>query len=249
MAGGYDETLFERLAEAEPRSFWYRARARLIVDTVRRFFPDARELLEVGSGSGGVLRALHEAFPSMRLVGAEPSAQGAAIARERLPAGVEIVERGVDALDYEEEFDVVGTFDVLEHVERDEEALAGLARAARRGGGVIVLVPQHPRLWSDMDRIAHHVRRYTRRGLVAKVQRTGLDVAYAGSFLSFLLPAMVASRVGRRALRRRYDPVAELEPGPLNAVFERILDGERRLIARGVSLPVGASLLVVGRKP
>jgi hypothetical protein len=63
-----------------------------------------------------------------------------------------------------------------------------------------------------------------------------------------LLPAMIVSRAGRRLLRRPYDPVAELTPGPLNGVFERILDGERRLIARGVRLPVGASLMLVGRK-
>jgi SAM-dependent methyltransferase len=248
MAGGYDEALFERLAEAEPRSFWYRARARLIVDTVRRFFPDARDVLEVGSGSGGVLLALHQALPSLRLVGAEPSAAGAALARERLPAEIEVVERDVHELGFEGDFDVVGAFDVLEHVERDQEALAALVRASRPGGGVIVLVPQHPRLWSEMDRVAQHVRRYRRRDLVDTAERVGLDVLYAGSFVSFLLPAMIVSRAGRRLLRRRYDPVAELEPGVLNAVFERVLDGERRLIARGVTLPIGASLMLVGRK-
>jgi hypothetical protein len=42
--------------------------------------------------------------------------------------------------------------------------------------------------------------------------------------------------------------VSELLPGALNGVFERILDGERRLIGRGVRLPVGASLMLVGRK-
>jgi SAM-dependent methyltransferase len=248
MAGGYDETLFERLAEAEPRSFWYRARARLIVDTVRRFFPEARDVLEVGSGSGGVLLALHEALPSVRLVGAEPASAGAALARERLPADVEIVERDVHELGFENDYDVVGAYDVLEHVERDEEALAALVRATRSGGGVILLVPQHPRLWSEMDRIAHHVRRYRRPDLVEKAERAGLEVLYTGSFVSLLLPAMVVSRAGRRLLRRRYDPVAELTPGPLNGLFERILDGERRLIARGVALPVGASLMLVGRK-
>jgi SAM-dependent methyltransferase len=247
-AGGYDETLFERLAEAEPRSFWYRARARLIVDTVKRFFPGARDVLEVGSGSGGVLLALYEALPSLRLVGAEPSAAGAALARERLPPDIEIVERDVHDLGFEDGFDVVGAFDVLEHVERDQDALVALVGAARPGGGVIMLVPQHPRLWSEMDRVAHHVRRYRRRELMEKAERAGLDVLYVGSFVSLLLPAMIVSRAGRRLLRRHYDPVAELAPGALNGLFERILDGERRLIARGVALPVGASLMLVGRR-
>lgn len=249
MDGGYDDELFRRLAEVEPRSFWYRARSRLIVDVVRRHFPSAREILEVGSGSGGTLLALHRALPGARLVGAEPSSEGLAIARGRVPDDVELVELDARAMPYHDRFDVVGAFDVLEHIVEDDAAIAGLAQAARPGGGVILLVPQHPRLWSDMDRIARHVRRFTRRELRAKVEGAGLDIEYVGSFVFTLLPALVVSRFARRALGRSYDPVSELEPGPLNGVFEAILGFERRLIARRVSLPFGASLLLVARKP
>jgi SAM-dependent methyltransferase len=249
MAGGYDDELFRRLAEAEPRSFWYRARARLIVDLVRKHFPDARELLEVGSGSGGVLLALRRAFPELRLVGAEPSAEGLAIARERLPPEIDLVELDVLAMPYRDAFDVVGAFDVLEHVEDDDAALAGLVQAARPGGGVIVLVPQHPRLWSDMDRIARHVRRYRRAELRRRAEAAGIEIDYVGSFVSALMPAMIGSRLARKVFRRAYDPVAELDPGALNRVFESVLDGERKLIARGVSLPFGGTLILVGRRP
>lgn len=112
-------------------------------------------------------------------------------------------------------------------------ALAELRRVVRPGGGVVLLVPQHPRLWSAMDDVAHHVRRYTRRELVAKTRSVGLEVVQASSFVSILLPAMVASR----AVRRRYDPLGEFVPGRLNGVFERVLEVERWLIVRGVSLP------------
>jgi hypothetical protein len=124
--------------------------------------------------------------------------------------------------------------------------LAQMHAASRQG--IVVLVPQHPRLWSAMDDVAHHVRRYTRRELVGKVEAAGFRVEQATSFVSTLLPAMVLSRVARRISPKPYDPVAELKPGALNGVFERVLDGERRLIERGVSLPAGGSLLVVGRR-
>jgi SAM-dependent methyltransferase len=244
----YDVELYERIAEAEPRSFWFRARNRLIVSTIRRHFPDARSLLEVGCGTGFVLSALREAFPGVRLVGAERYAEGLAVARRRLP-DVELVELDATRMPYDGEFDVVGAFDVLEHVEADLDALRGLRAAVRPGGGVVLLVPQHPRLWSRMDTVARHVRRYTRRELVAKTRAAGLDVVATTSFVSTLLPALVVSRAVRRALRRPYDPVAELEPGALNGLFERLLDGERMLIERGVSLPAGGSLLVVARRP
>lgn len=246
MSPGYDASLYEAIARAEPESFWFRARNRLIVSVVVRHFPDARSLLEVGCGTGFVLAGLRAAFPNLRLVGSELLAEGLELARRRVP-DVELVQLDAAEMPFEAEFDVVGAFDVLEHVEDDERALAGMRRAVRDDGGLVLLVPQHPRLWSEMDVVARHARRYTRRDLTAKVGKAGFDVVAASSFVSALLPAMVVSRRVRRLLRRRYDPVAELTPGPLNGVFERLLDGERRLIERGWSLPFGGSLLLVAR--
>ena len=247
MSSGYDASLYEAIARVEPESFWFRARNRLIVGVLRKHFPGAQSLLEVGCGSGFVLAGLRDAFPGLRLVGSELLEEGLEVARRRLPDDVELVRLDAVEMPFEAEFDVVGAFDVLEHVEQDERVLTGMRRAVRDGGGLILLVPQHPRLWSDMDVVAHHARRYTRRDLAAKVARAGFDVVAVSSFVSSLLPAMVVSRAVRKALRRPYDPVAELTPGPLNGAFERLLDGERRLIERGWSLPAGGSLLLVAR--
>ncbi len=100
-----------------------------------------------------------------------------------------------------------------------------------------------------MDDVAHHVRRYTparagRQGACAPASRRARRPRSSRRCCR----RWSLSRVARRISPRPYDPVAELRPGALNGVFERILDGERRLIERGVSLPFGGSLLVVGRK-
>ena len=89
---------------------------------------------------------------------------------------------------------MVGAFDVIEHISEDEEALAQLRRAVRPGGGVLVTVPQHPRLWSPADDYGEHKRRYRRRELVEKVSAAGLEIERITSFVSLLLPAMIASR-------------------------------------------------------
>jgi SAM-dependent methyltransferase len=247
VADGFERGYFERLAAEEPRSFWFRSRNRLILDVLRHSFPGAASMLEVGCGTGFVLAALREAFPQLRLVGSELFAEGLAIARSRLPADVELVELDARTMPFESEFDVVAAFDVLEHVHEDVEVLRGMRRAVRDGGGLLLTVPQHPRLWSAADTFAHHVRRYTRRELVRKVESSGFDVLRATSFVTSLLPAMVGSRVVHRLVRRAYDPISELDAGALTTPFERLLDAERRLILRGVSLPVGGSLLLVAR--
>jgi SAM-dependent methyltransferase len=245
---GFDVDLFEPLAAVEPRSFWFRGRNRLVVSLMRRFFPAARSFLEVGCGAGVVLEALHAELPQLRLVGGDLYPEAIEIARERVP-DAEFVLLDALSLEFHDEFDVVAAFDVLEHIDDDEEVLRRLGVAARPGGGVIILVPQHRWLWSAHDEIVEHRRRYTRSELVTKVRGAGLEILRVSSFVSALLPAMALSRVVDRVRRRPYDPVARLEPGFLNGFFERLLDGERVLIERGVSLPFGGSLLVVARKP
>src|SRR5207245_7859412 len=150
---------------------------------------------------------------------------------------------------FDDEFDVLGAFDVLEHIDDDGAVLAQMFQAARRGGGILLTVPQHPWLWSSVDAHARHKRRYTRRQLVDKVPRAGFTVARATSFVSLLLPVMLASRLGRRAGRRADDPLPELRVGgAVNAALAAVLGAERALIECGVSFPAGGSLLVVARK-
>jgi hypothetical protein len=69
------------------------------------------------------------------------------------------------------------------------------------------------------------------------------------SFVTLLLPLMLASRLAQRRPRPDYDPLAELRIAPwLNWTLEQALDAERLLIRAGISLPAGGSLLVVARR-
>src|ERR1039458_2864170 len=65
------------LAALGERHFWFRSRRRIIVDALRRWFPNVRSYLEIGSGTGYVARAIAEAFPEWRVVASDPLAGGA----------------------------------------------------------------------------------------------------------------------------------------------------------------------------
>jgi SAM-dependent methyltransferase len=244
---GFEAEAFSKLAEIEPRSFWFRARNRLIAWSVARHFPTARSMLEIGCGTGFVLSGLRATLPGLALSGSELFAEALAFSRDRLP-GVALYQMDARDIPFAEEFDVVGAFDVLEHIGEDEQVLAQMHAATRPGGGIVVTVPQHQRLWSPYDDYAHHVRRYGRAELVAKVERAGFEVQRVTSFVAFLLPLMAAARLRVRR-RGEIDLAADLTcPSRLDRVLERVLDVELDLIRRGVSLPAGGSLLVVARR-
>ena len=125
-----------------------------------KFFPNARRFLEIGCGTGFVLRAMARSRAWDRLVGSELHPSGLVYARKRLPSGVEFVQMDARNIAATEMFDLTGAFDVIEHVADDEGVLRGLRAATQSGGGIIVAVPRHPWLWSGADDIAHHERRY-----------------------------------------------------------------------------------------
>src|SRR5262249_20258580 len=115
-------------------------------------------------------------------------------------------------------------------------------------GGLIVTVPQHRWLWSGVDDYARHYRRYTRRQLTGKLQAAGFTVERITSFMTLILPALLAARLTTPAASK-LDPGGELKIGRfVTTVCGLLCACEKPLIAAGVSLPLGGSLLAVARK-
>lgn len=237
-----------RLQQIQDDSFWFRARNLLIQDLVRRYFPKAQDVLEIGCGSGFVLAGLRTVLPAARLVGAEAYTSGLAYAARRVTAPSEFLQMDARALPYRGQFDLIGAFDVLEHIDEEDEPVAAMAQALKQSGGLLITVPQHRWLWSRVDEISCHRRRYEPGQLARLLRLHGFDVVRETSFVTLLLPLMLAHRAGP-GRRADYKPEREFAlPVAVQRVFEATLDLERWLIARGLRLPVGGSQVIVARK-
>ncbi len=237
---------FPLLRQQEERSFWFRGRNRLIQFLVGRHFPGARSLLEVGCGPGGVLAALARAFPGMRLVGGDRYPGALTLAAARLPAA-RFLQLDAPRLPFDREFDVVGAFDLLEHVADDLAVLRAAHRALNPGGGLVVTVPQHPWLWSPYDALICHQRRYRRAELVGRLAAAGFRVVWVSSFVTLAFPLLVASRWwGRR--RPTITPPGLHLPRWLDALLDGLSRLELAAFRRGRAFPWGGSLAGVGLK-
>jgi SAM-dependent methyltransferase len=247
---GFRSEFFAELAALEAESWWFRARNDLIAWAVTSYAPDAKRFLEIGCGTGFVLGRIRATLPSAELWGSEIFSAGLAIAAERVPSA-RFIQMDARTIPFRDQFDVIGAFDVMEHIDEDEAVLAEVHDALRPAGVLILTVPQHPALWSPQDVHAGHVRRYTAASLRHKVEAAGFEIVRSASFVSILLPMMFASRLRMRQATDDpdFDAIETLrQPRLVNRALAAVMRVEVGLIGRGVSFPAGGSLLMVARK-
>jgi methylase of polypeptide subunit release factors len=76
---------YEQLFEVEARNFWFRARNRLVMWALERYFPGAKDFLEIGCGTGFVVSGVRQAFPRLCLSASDVLVTGLKCAVKRLP--------------------------------------------------------------------------------------------------------------------------------------------------------------------
>mgnify|MGYP001355161121 CR=1 FL=1 len=202
--------------------------------------------MDVGCGTGFVLSRIEAAFPRASLHGSEMLSTGLKHAVSRLP-GVEFMQMDARHIPFIDEFEAIGSFDVIEHIENDNVALKNCFQALKKEGYLFLTVPQHMWLWSKVDEDACHVRRYSLSELRYKLEQSGFEILMSSSFVSFLVPLMFFSR--KNIFQRNSISKNEFNIYPwLNSLFELIMTIEIFLIKAGLRLPIGGSIILVAKK-
>lgn len=242
---GFDIDLFKTLFNIEASHFWFRSRNKILQQCLKKYFPSAENFCEIGCGTGCVLAAIATASPQLALTGSEIYVNALGYAAKRVPHA-ELIQSDICNFPYISEFDVIGVFDVIEHIENDTLAIKNIYQALKKNGGLLLTVPQHKWLWSSYDEMACHKRRYSRKELNEKIQNAGFKIIRMTSFMTFLLPVMMAARFRKQKLA---EPTTTLSISkPMNLIFYRINMIEQFLISRNINFPFGGSLLCIATK-
>jgi len=249
----FDASAFEYLFKMEQKHFWHVGRKEIILDLLRRNMPNLEKsrMLEVGCGNGSVLAFLKK--NGIKVEGGDIFMEGLAFCQQRVNS-TPLYQLDVLALPFHEEFDIVGLFDVLEHINDDSRALAEIKQTLKCNGVLLMTVPAHQFLWSYFDERSNHKRRYGRVELIAKVEQAGFTVKKVSYYMFFLFPLLAAIRLISNLRQRKGDRQEraggslETKTVPvLNEVFLGLLRLER-LLLRHFNLPFGASLVVLAER-
>lgn len=175
----------------------YLCRRKLVLELLDEIKPES--VLEIGFGGGDLIRIMNE--KGYKGAGVDFSEDACASLRARFegkPFNFRIEamsEEGLDA--WREKFGLVMAFEVLEHIEKDTEALRRWARLTADGGLLLLSVPAHAKKFSAEDLAAGHTRRYERDELRNKLADAGFSVL---KFYSYGYPLLNLSGLVRRHL-------------------------------------------------
>ena len=228
---------YDFLVAAET-SWWYRGRRRVVERALCCVsVPDGGYALDFGSGFGAnysLLRAYSTAVDAYEI---DAAAAAGCAAR-----GYRHIAQACDALTRQERYDLIGAFDVIEHLKDDAHWLRAIHERLAPGGTLVLSVPAFQSLWSEHDVLHKHFRRYTIPSITRVLADAGFRVQYATYWNSMLLPVAYLLRALNRGGGDNLTPRR-----PIGSLLYALLWLESVLVPY-VRLPWGTGIVVVATR-
>lgn len=237
-----DSKSFLEISNFEKKHWWFRGRKRIINMFLNKLKLNINSnILEIGCGTGVNLDQLSN-FGTVYAL--EPSEDAIYYIRKKKLSNINLRKgKCPEDLDYEEKFDLVCMFDVLEHIEKDKETIEKISKILKINGRILLTVPAYQWLFSKHDIKLMHKRRYTLNNLKKLITNQELSIEYSTYFNTFLFPFAVIERIVRKFIY-----IDEKNPNMIiNFIFEKIFILEKYLL-KIFRFPFGLSLLMIIKK-
>jgi len=232
--GAYILADLERMAKAKNYLAW---QGRMVVPEL------GSRVLEVGCGIGNFTGML---LDREAVIAVDVEAECVERVKERysMHANLRVLAIDMEGGRYAdlERFrpDTCVCLNVLEHVERDSDAIRAMASVLPAGGKIVLIVPAFPALLGPIDRNLGHFRRYTRRSMERLARGAGLRV----NALRYMnVPGFFGWWINARVFRRQKQSERQI------GFFDSFVVPVASRLEALIPAPFGQSIFAVLEKP
>lgn len=233
------------LAQNTVQHWWNLSKDKILAEFVNSLnIPKNGRILELGSGTGKFLSALR----SMHKYGVDIKVY------DNPHNSFTFIQADINQLPIKENsVDAVLLIDLLEHIPDDKSLLKRCLEALRERGKLLIFVPALKILWSDLDEIGMHIRRYTANDFNILLSKTNLKYRVLKStYINFFLfPYIITVRLLQRLIKKvlkKFDSSAIRMPNRfINNILKFIFSSERFFL-KFLNFPIGVSYLCVIEK-
>ncbi len=243
----------EMCFQLEDNSYWFKHRNRIVSLMIAKYKAHRNVFADVGGGNGFVSMLLQTQLTDVILI--EPGPQGVINASKR---GVKNVICSVlDQCKFiNKSIEMIGMFDVVEHIEHPNNILQESKRVLTDDGLLFLTVPAFNFLWSNEDKSAGHFTRYTKSTMKNLLHTNGFEPVFMSYFFQFLTMPIFAlrsipSRLGmyaRQQNQQHYNQQHSSGSGISNSIVNYFCNKEEATLSAGNQLNFGSSLIVVAKK-
>lgn len=125
--------------------------------------------LDFGCGYGTLISYLKTKF-NLEIIGYEINPE----AIEKLNAKKINLINSLD--ENKERFDQVVSLNVLEHIENDQKTIEDINHLLKDNGMLVLYLPHSMKIWTNLDELVGHYRRYTKKELFIKLEKANFEI-------------------------------------------------------------------------
>lgn len=238
---------YDQIYKHEADYWWFRGRRKLLGEIMQNLPKKSLlKILDTGCCTGYNLHILSKFG---EVYGVDTEKKAVEYCKMRGFKKVFLLKNGLKLPFKNNYFDVVTCLDVLEHVKEDADYLKELYRVLSPGGKLVLFAPAVSLLWSQLDIISHHIRRYNKSMLSRKAREAKFvikDVRYFNYIL--FLPILLI-------ILFQKIPLFKEKLGANLVVNNRLINMILYFIfyfdvwsVKWLSPPIGVSLLLIAEK-
>jgi hypothetical protein len=241
--------------DLEENGAWFKQRNDLILSLIKKY-PFSNDFLDIGGGNGFQAKGIKKSGILGKVLLCEPGYNGCLFAKKR---EVEYVYNGVFQDFPFDEYKVggVGLFDVVEHIENDSLFLNELYNLLPQGCKVYITVPAMKTLWSEIDPMVGHFRRYNKKEVERLVSEVKFKIIDSGYYFNFYVLPIFLLRVipFRLGVRKGFDKTVEDEKnnhksnkGLISSLIEKLHIRSIKKLLQDKKQNMGTSMYIVFEK-